>query len=292
MKMKKILGLVTVAALSAGMLAGCTSGEVTGSTASTGGSESGDTSASLTGKLVMNGSTSMEDVCGALNEAFKEKNPDLTIDLQLTGSGSAITALNDGTAQIGNLSRAVKDEENAEGKYEAITIALDGIAVVVHPDNPVTDLTLEQLASIFTKEKTNWKDFGGNDESITVIGREAGSGTRDGFESIVGVEDACQYDATVDATGTVRARVASDPKAIGYVSLASVSEEVKAVSVGGVTPSESTVADQTYTLQRPFVQAYKKDTKDPNVLAYLEFLKTDEAQQIIADAGLVAQKFW
>lgn len=291
--MKKIVCMLAATALIAGAMAGCSTGEV-GTSTPAGNSSAGETgtTAKLTGKLVMNGSTSMEKVCGALNEAFKEKNPDLTIDLQLTGSGAAITSLDQGTAQIGNLSRAVKESENAEGKYEVITIALDGIAVIVHPDNAVTDLSKEQLASIFTKEKTNWKDFGGADESITVIGRETGSGTRDGFEDVVGVKDECQYDATVDATGTVVARVASDSKAIGYVSLASVSKEVKAVSVGGVTPSESTVADKSYTLQRPFVHAYKKDTKDPNVLAYLEYLKTDEAQKIIADEGLVAQKFW
>ena len=294
--MKKLWSALAATAMLAVSLAGCNS-EVTGTSSagseSKGGSSTGTTAAEkLTGKLVMTGSTSMEAVCSALNEAFGEKNPDLKIDLQYGGSGAAITALDNGSAQIGNLSRAVKDSENAEGKYEAITIALDGIAVVVNPDNTVADLTIEDLAAIFKKEKTNWKDFGGPDETIVVIGRESGSGTRDGFEDIVKVKDACQYDTNIDSTGGVVAKVASEKAAIGYVSYASVSKEVKALKVGGVEASESTIADGSYALQRPFVHAYKKGTKDPNVLAYLEFLKSDEAQQLIKDEHLVPQKVW
>ncbi len=293
--LKKMVALSAAALLGLAGLTGCTSGEVGANSSNAGtGSAAGDTNSTpeLTGTLVMSGSTSMETVCGALNEAFGAKHPNLTIDLQATGSGAAITALNDGTAQIGNLSRAVKDSENPDGKYEAITIALDGIAVIVHKDNTAADLTSEQLASIFQKEVTNWKDVGGPDKAITVIGRETGSGTRDGFEEVVGVADECQYDATLDSTGAVVARVASDEGAIGYVSFASVGEGVKALKVGGVAPSESTIADKTYVIQRPFVHAYLKDTKDTRVQAYIEFLKTDEAQNIIRDSDLVPQKFW
>lgn len=294
--LKRVLTLAAAASLAVLSLAGCAGGEVggTSSTASAGGNgSSGSTQAAkLTGTLTMAGSTSMDKICSAINEAFKEENPDLTIDLQFGGSGAAITALNEGKADIGNLSRAVKDSENADGNYEVITIALDGIAVVVHPDNPVKDLSKEQLAAIFSGKTTNWKEVGGNDGSITVIGRESGSGTRDGFEEIVGVKDACQYAAQLDSTGAVVSRVASDDKAIGYVSLASVSDQVKAVSVGGVTPSMDTVADGSYVLQRPFVHAYKKDTKNQNVLAYLEFLKTSTAQQLMKDEGLVPVEFW
>ncbi len=294
--LKKIMALSAALLLGAAALTGCQSGEVGAGSSAAGSSGKNEPAsgeeAKLTGTLTMAGSTSMEKICGSLNEAFGEKNPDLTIDLQFGGSGAAITALNAGTAQIGNLSRAVKDSENPEGKFETITIALDGIAVVVHKNNPVADLTAEQLASIFKKETTNWKDVGGADKTITLIGRETGSGTRDGFEEVLKVKDACQYDATLDSTGAVVARVASDENAVGYVSFASVGDSVKALKVGGVAPSEPTIAGKTYTIQRPFVQAYLKNTKDTRVQAYVEFLKTDEAQKMILDAGLVPQKFW
>lgn len=287
--MKKLLVLLTAAMVSAFALAGCSGGEVAPSSQASAG---GASESKLTGTLTMAGSTSMEEICSALNEAFMAHNEDLEVVLQGGGSGAAITGLGQGTANIGNLSRAVKEAENADGKYEAITIALDGIAVIVHPDNPVADLSKEDLAAIFQKEKTDWKDFGGSAGKITVVGRETGSGTRDGFEDVVGVKETCQYDTELDATGLVVSKVASDPAAIGYVSFASVKEGVKAVTVGGVAPSESTIADQSYVLQRPFVHAYKKGTTDPNVLAYLEFLKTDEAQGLIRSHNLVPYKFW
>lgn len=180
--MKKLLSAAAAAALIAMSLAGCSGGEVGGSSAPADASSGEE---ALSGSLVMTGSTSMTDVCTALNAAFMEKYPDVTVTLNGGGSGAAITALDQGSAQIGNLSRAVKDEENPDGKYTAITIALDGIAVIVNKDNPVADLTLEQMAKIFTREITNWKDLGGADAPISLIGREEGSGTRDGFEDIV-----------------------------------------------------------------------------------------------------------
>ena len=287
MRYQNALGSLVVSVVAALLLAGC--GSEVGTTSRTPES-SGSGETKLTGKLVMNGSTSMEEVCGALKEALMAHNPDLSVEIQATGSGAAVKALDDGIAQIGNLSRAVKEEENAEGQYAAVTIALDGIAVVVHPDNGVSDLTVEDLKAIYTKEKTNWKDFGGRDAAIHVVGREEGSGTRDGFESIV-VKD-CLYDVIASSTGNVIAQVKSDENAIGYVSFASVNEEVKALKVGGISPSEESIGDKTYAIQRPFVHAYKKDTTDPNVLGYLEFLKTEEAQSLIKAQKLVPVKFW
>lgn len=287
---KRSGALAAAAALALACLAGCDQEVTAGSSVPS--AAGGTTEAALTGKLVMAGSTSMEKVCGALNEAFRVRHPELTIELQASGSGAAITALKEGTAQIGNLSREVKEAENADGQFEAVTIALDGIAVIVHPDNPIKDLSLADLAAIFKGDKTSWTDFGGTDGAIHAVGREEGSGTRDGFESVVGVEDACRYGSIANSTGNVVTKVASDPQAIGYVSFAAVGEGVKAVLVDGVAPSEGTIADKSYTLQRPFVHAYKKGTTDPNVLAYLAYLKTDEAQNLIKAQDLVPQKFW
>ena len=234
----------------------------------------------------------MTDVCTALNEAFMKKNSGVKVVLNGGGSGASITALGDGSAQVGNLSRAVKDSENADGKYEAITIALDGIAVVVGKDNAVADLTTEQLAKIFKKEITNWKDVGGKDAAISVIGRESGSGTRDGFEDIVKVKDACQYDVTLNSTGAVVSKVMSDANAIGYVSYSAVSDEIKALKVGGVEINDDNIADKSYALQRPFVHAYLKNTDNELVQAYLQFLQTDEAQNIMKKDKLIPQEFW
>ena len=287
--MKKILGAVAAAALITTVFAGCSTGEVGGTTSS---KADGSSETKLTGTLTMAGSTSMTDVCTALNEAFMKKNSGVKVVLNGGGSGAAITALGDGSAQVGNLSRAVKDSENADGKYEAITIALDGIAVVVGKDTAVADLTTEQLAKIFKKEITNWKDVGGKDAAISVIGRESGSGTRDGFEDIVKVKDACQYDVTLNSTGAVVSKVMSDANAIGYVSYSAVSDEIKALKVGGVEINDDNIADKSYALQRPFVHAYLKNTDNELVQAYLQFLQTDEAQNIMKKDKLIPQEFW
>ncbi len=285
--MKKLLSAAAAAALIAMSLAGCSGGEVGGSSAP---ADASSGEAALSGTLVMTGSTSMTDVCTALNAAFMEKYPDVTVTLNGGGSGAAITALDQGSAQIGNLSRAVKDEENPDGKYTAITIALDGIAVIVNKDNPVADLTLEQMAKIFTREITNWKDLGGADAPISLIGREEGSGTRDGFEDIVGA-DKYDYDVQLDSTGAVKSRVQTDANAIGYISYSAVDDSVSAVKVGGVAISDETIADKSYALQRPFVHAYLKDTDNELVNAYLEFLKSDEAQNIMKEDKLIPQDF-
>lgn len=288
--MKKLISAAAAATLLALSLAGCSGGEVGGTSEPAGGASSGEET--LSGTLVMTGSTSMTDVCTALNAAFQKEYPDVTVTLNGGGSGAAATALDQGTAQIGNLSRAMKDSENPDGKYTTIEMALDGIAVIVNTENAVEDLTLEQLKQIFTGEITNWKDVGGADAAITCIGREDGSGTRDGFESIVDVEGECKYAVTLDSTGGVKSRVQSDPNAIGYVSFSSVDDSIKDLKVGGVAISAETISDQSYTLQRPFVQAYLKDTDNKLVQAYIEFLQTDTAQEIIEGESLIPVEFW
>lgn len=284
--MKKILGAVAAAALITTVFAGCSTGEVGGTTSS---KADGSSETKLTGTLTMAGSTSMTDVCTALNEAFMKKNSGVKVVLNGGGSGAAITALGDGSAQVGNLSRAVKDSENADGKYEAITIALDGIAVVVGKDNAVADLTTEQLAKIFKKEITNWKDVGGNDAEVVLIGREAASGTRDGFESITGTKDACQYRQELTSTGDVITAVSQNPDAIGYASLASIKDTVKALNVGGVTPSEATVKDGSYLVQRPFVLVtVEGKALSPAAQAFFDYALSADAASIISAAGAVA----
>lgn len=302
--MKKITSVVLAGLMALSLFAGCSS-EVTSSdngssaaepsnsqTESQSGSSASDSSgdyANLSGTLTLNGSTSMTAVCNALGEAFMAKYDGVTVEKANTGSGSAVTAVNDGTALIGDLSRKVKDDEDPDGKFTKVTIALDGIAVAVNPENPVTALTSEQIEKIFAGEITNWSEVGGNDAAITVIGREEGSGTRDGFESIFGFGDdkKCAYAAEVQETGIVVSKVASDPSAIGYVSLASVSDEIKAVSVDGVEATEENVSNGTYVVQRPFVEIYTKGTDSELVKAWFDFLKSDEGQQIIAEQKLV-----
>lgn len=301
--MKKITSIVLAGLMALSLFAGCSS-EVTstddGSSAAESSSSQSDAQAEsdegsedpyagLSGTLTLNGSTSMTAVCNALGEAFMAKYPDVTVEKANTGSGSAVTAVNDGTALIGDLSREVKEEEDPDGKFTKVTIALDGIAIAVNPENPVTNLTSEQITQIFAGEITNWSEVGGNDAAITVIGREAGSGTRDGFESIFGFGDdlQCAYAAEVQETGIVVSRVASDPAAIGYVSLASVSDEIKAVSVDDVEATEENVSNGSYVVQRPFVEIYNKGTDSDLVMAWFDFLKSDEGQQIIADQNLV-----
>lgn len=247
-------------------------------------------SAALEGKLTLNGSTSMAPVCQALGDAFTEKNPDVTMEQGGTGSGDAVPAVNGGTALIGNLSRELKDSENPSD-FEVVTIALDGIAVVVNGESKVADLTKDQIASIFSGEITDWSEVGGDAGAIKVVGREASSGTRDGFESIFGIKEKTKYGVEVSETGVVLSTVASDKNAIGYVSLASVDESkgIKALKVDGIEATEPNVADGSYFVQRPFVQIYKKGSSDPLVKAWFEFLGSDEGQKIIEDAGLVPQ---
>ncbi len=237
--------------------------------------------------VATDGSTSMEKVIGALGEAFENENSGVTFTYNPTGSGTGITAVSEGRCDIGLSSRALKDEETAKGLKGTI-LAYDGIAVIVNKNNPVTDLTLETIAKIYTGEITNWKDVGGNDAEIVLIGREANSGTRDGFESVVGVEDECKYRQELTATGDVISAVAGNPNAIGYASVASVKDTVTAIQVEGVTPSESTIKDGTYKIQRPFVLVTKDDTElSETAQKFFDFCLSEEAKAIITNAGVV-----
>ena len=243
--------------------------------------------AKLSGTVATDGSTSMEKVVGALGEAFMEANPDTTFTYNPTGSGSGIQAVQEGRCDIGLSSRALKDAEKEAGLTETV-LAYDGIAMIVNPANPVEDLSLEQIADIYTGKITNWSEVGGNDSQIVLIGREAGSGTRGGFEEIVGVVDTCQYRQELSSTGDVITTVAQNPDAIGYASLAAVKDTVKALKVAGVTPTEATVKDGTYTIQRPFVLATKTSEKLNDVAqAFFDYATSADAGEIIAAAGAV-----
>ena len=241
----------------------------------------------LSGTVATDGSTSMEKVIGALGEAFMEANPDTTFTYNPTGSGSGIQAVQEGRCDIGLSSRALKDAEKEAGLTETV-LAYDGIAMIVNPANPVEDLSLEQIADIYTGKITNWSEVGGNDSQIVLIGREAGSGTRGGFEEIAGVVDACQYRQELSSTGDVITTVAQNPDAIGYASLAAVKDTVKALKVAGVAPAEATVKDGTYTIQRPFVLATKTGEKLNDVAqAFFDYATSAEAGEIITAAGAV-----
>lgn len=239
------------------------------------------------GTVSTDGSTSMEKVIGALGESFENDNAGVTFTYNPTGSGSGITAVAEGRCDIGLSSRSLKDEEKSQGLTETI-LALDGIAVIVNPDNPVNDLDLETVGKIYSGEIANWKDVGGDDLEIVLIGREAGSGTRDGFEAITGTEDACQYRQELTSTGDVITTVAGNPAAIGYASLASVKETVKALSVGGIVPTEETVKDGSYVVQRPFVLVTKSDTAlSGTAQKFFDYITSSEANEIISAAGAV-----
>ncbi|MCM1387172.1 MAG: phosphate ABC transporter substrate-binding protein [Bacillus sp. (in: Bacteria)] len=266
-KMRKCIGSIVMLAFSAAMMTGC--GKTESNTVST------------------DGSTSMEKVIGALGESFEKNNSGVTFTYNPTGSGSGITAAAEGRCDIGLSSRALKEEEKAQGLMETI-LAFDGIAIIVNPDNPVDDLDLDTIGRMYTGEITNWKDVGGNDLEIVLIGREAGSGTRDGFESITKTEDACQYRQELTSTGDVITTVAGNPGAVGYASLASVKETVKALSIEGIVPTEETVKDGSYVVQRPFVLVTKKGTAlSKTAQQFFDYATSSEADEIILAAGAV-----
>ena len=247
----------------------------------------GAMAADLKGTVATDGSTSMEKVIGALGEAFMEAEPDVTFTYNPTGSGSGIQAVSEGRCDIGLSSRALKDEEIESGLVET-TLALDGIAIIVHPDNPVTDLDVETIAKIYTGEITDWADVGGEAGEIVLIGREAGSGTRDGFESITETEDACKYRQELTSTGDVITTVSQNPNAIGYASLAAVGDTVKALAVDGVEPTEETVMDGSYVVQRPFVLVTREDEELSDVAqAFFDFALSEDSAEIITLAGAV-----
>lgn len=263
--MKKIISLLTVAMLLVCALTGC------------GGNKEA---------VATDGSTSMNKVIVALGEAF-EADTGITVTYNATGSGAGIQAVQEGRCDIGLSSRDLKDEEKTNG-LEGTTLAYDGIAIIVNPNNPVSDLDIKTIAKIYTGEIKNWKEVGGNDAEIVLIGREAGSGTRDGFESITDTEDKCQYRQELTSTGDVITTVASNPGAIGYASLASVNDTVKALTVGGVAPSEETIKDGSYVVQRPFVLVTQKDAKlTESAQKFFDYITSEAANEIISSAGVV-----
>ena len=250
-----------------------------------------ETTADLSGSISMVGSTSMEKLANALSEAFMEEYPDVTVTAEFVGSGAGIEAVTNGTADIGNSSRSLKDEEKAAGVVENV-VAIDGIAVCVDPANEVADLTKEQLTNIYNGTITNWKEVGGADEPIIVIGREAGSGTRGAFEELVDLKDACKYANELDSTGAVIAKVASTPGAIGYASLDALDDSVKALSLEGVEATAENIKAGNYFLSRPFVMATKGEISEQNdlVRAWFDFVLGDEGQQVASEVGLITVK--
>ena len=286
--MKKIMALVLTAVMALALLAGC-GGKTNDNTDNNGGDTANNGgSSAISGTVSTDGSTSMEKVIGALSESYMAANKDVTVNYNPTGSGAGITAVQEGTCDIGLSSRALKDEEKAAGLQETV-LAYDGIAIIVHPDNPVSDLSIEQIAQLYTGEITNWKDVGGNDAEVVLIGREAASGTRDGFESITGTKEKCQYRQELTSTGDVITAVSQNPDAIGYASLASIKDSVKALNVDGVTPSEATVKDGSYKVQRPFVLVtVEGKALTPVAQAFFDYAASSDAAAIIAKAGAVA----
>ena len=286
--MKRIVASLLAGALALSLVA-CGGSDSSSTPASTAGSAStGSASASteLSGAVTTGGSTSVESVIGILTEAFREIQPNVDVTYDPTGSGAGITGASEGTLDIGLSSRALKDDE-AE-TLDATVFALDGIAIVVNNENTVEDLSLEQIKGLATGEITNWSEVGGPDAPVVLVGREAGSGTRDGFESIVGVEDVCVYEQELTSTGAVLAAVAANPNAFGYASLSAVDDQVKAVTVDGVEASEATVQDGTYTIQRPFVFVTKKgETLSDAAQAFIDFAISGDADDLIAQAGAV-----
>ena len=289
--MKKIISIALIAVLALALLAGCGSSAAPAATAAPAADSAApatEAPAELSGTVATDGSTSMEKVIGALGEAFMEQNKDVTFTYNPTGSGSGITAVGEGRCDIGLSSRALKDDEKASGLKETV-LALDGIAVIVNPANPVSDLDVETIAKIYTGEITNWKEVGGNDAEIVLIGREAGSGTRDGFESITDTKDSCKYRQELTSTGDVITTVSTNPDAIGYASLAALKDNVKALTVGGIAPTEDTVKDGSYVIQRPFVLVTKVGAGlSTAAQAFFDYATSADAADLIAAAGAVA----
>ena len=301
----KLLALIGAGILAVTALVACGNSDATANTASSAEASTvaestvaasseaapAEATADLSGSISMVGSTSMEKLANALSEAFMEEYPDVTVTAEFVGSGAGIEAVTNGTADIGNSSRSLKDEEKAAGVVENI-VAIDGIAVCVDPANEVADLTKEQLTNIYNGTVTNWKEVGGADEPIIVIGREAGSGTRGAFEELVDLVDGCKYANELDSTGAVIAKVASTPGAIGYASLDALDDSVKALSLEGVEATAENIKAGNYFLSRPFVMATKGEISEQNdlVQAWFDFVLGDEGQQVASEVGLITVK--
>ena len=291
--MKKVISIALIAMLVVAM-AGCSQSQTAATTAApaetaaqTTAAPQTEAPAALSGTVATDGSTSMEKVIGALGEAFMEANSGVNFTYNPTGSGSGITAVSEGRCDIGLSSRALKDSEVASGLVGTV-LAYDGIAVIVNPANTVEDLDIETIAKIYTGEITNWSEVGGADAEIVLVGREAGSGTRSGFEELTKTVDKCKYRQELTSTGDVITAVAQNPDAIGYASLASVKDSVKALKVAGVTPSEETVKDGTYLIQRPFVLVTKEGVAlSPVAQAFFDYATKGQANDIITASGVV-----
>lgn len=301
----KLLALIGAGILAVTALVACGNSDATANTASSAEASTvaestvaasseaapAEATADLSGSISMVGSTSMEKLANALSEAFMEEYPEVTVTAEFVGSGAGIEAVTNGTADIGNSSRSLKDEEKAAGVVENV-VAIDGIAVCVDPASEVADLTKEQLTNIYNGTVTNWKEVGGADEPIIVIGREAGSGTRGAFEELVDLKDACKYANELDSTGAVIAKVASTPGAIGYASLDALDDSVKALSLEGVEATAENIKAGNYFLSRPFVMATKGEISEQNdlVQAWFDFVLGDEGQQVASEVGLITVK--
>ena len=293
-RMRKLLVMATAATLMTTAFAGCgsdkaadTNGAADTNTTSDA-SDEGTSNADLSGSISLAGSTSMEKLCEALKESFMEQNPNVTVSVEYTGSGAGIESVTAGSVDIGDSSRALTDDEKANGIEENI-VAIDGIAVITDKDNSVTELTSDDLKKIYTGEVTNWNELGGNDEAIVVIGREAASGTRGAFEELLDIADQCKYAQELDSTGAVLAKVGSTPGAIGYVSLDVLDDTVTAMNLDGVEPTEDNIVAGKYLLSRPFVMATKGKVDEQNdlVKAWFDYVNSDAGKEVIKSVGLI-----
>ena len=285
--MKKIFKFLLTTTLVFTTLVGCGTNGTSGTEQA---KDTNESSTELSGNITMNGSTSMEKLSNSLSEVFMQKYPNVTVTAQFTGSSSGIEAVANGTVDIGNSSRALKEEEKQKGVVENI-VALDGIAIITHQDNTVSDLTLEQLKGIYDGTIKNWSEVGGEDMGIVVIGREAGSGTRGAFEEILDLEDKCVYTQEIDSTGAVVGKVESTPGSIGYVSLDVIhNSTAKPLSLDGVEPTAENIKSGEYVLSRPFVMATKGEISEqrPEVQELFNFLNSEEGKTLIEKVGLVS----
>ena len=298
-RVKKMMAILTAATMVAAGVMGCGSSDTNAGANNSNDNTTTQTESQATdnhtadntdfsGSVTLAGSTSMEKLANAMNEAFMEKYPNVSATAEFTGSSAGIESLAAGSVDIGDASRALSDDEKGQGIVENI-VAIDGIAVITDTDNTITDIKSEDLAKVYTGEITNWKDLGGKDEQIVVIGREAGSGTRDAFEELMDVKDSCKYAQELDSTGAVLAKVAATPGAVGYVSLDVLDDTVNGLKINSVEPTEENILAGTYVLQRPFVMATKGEISEQSeqVQAYFDFINSEDGQNVIKSVGLI-----
>ena len=301
-RVKKMMAILTAATMVAAGVMGCGSSDTNADANNSNDNTTTQTESQatdnhtadntdLSGSVTLAGSTSMEKLANAMNEAFMEKYPNVSATAEFTGSSAGIESLAAGSVDIGDASRALSDDEKGQGIVENI-VAIDGIAVITDTDNTITDIKSEDLAKVYTGEITNWKDLGGKDEQIVVIGREAGSGTRDAFEELMDVKDSCKYAQELDSTGAVLAKVAATPGAVGYVSLDVLDDTVNGLKINSVEPTEENILAGTYVLQRPFVMATKGEISEQSeqVQAYFDFINSEDGQNVIKSVGLIIPK--